>query len=118
MSCGHVGCCDNSPNRHATAHFRASDHPIIQSYEPGEDWWFCYLDELAFLVDGPRSPTHEHRRSLPLSPLTMADVAPQIASSAVVIGAAGLGRARSLLPEGAVVAGYPAVACGSAPARR
>ena len=53
MSCGHVGCCDNSANRHATAHFRASEHPIIQSYEPGEGWWFCYLDELAFLIDGP-----------------------------------------------------------------
>src|SRR4029078_3254944 len=41
MTCGHVGCCDNSPNRHATAHFTGTDHPLIQSYEPGEDWWFC-----------------------------------------------------------------------------
>jgi uncharacterized UBP type Zn finger protein len=58
MSCGHVGCCDNSPNRHATAHFRAKAHPLIQSYEPGEDWWFCYVDDLAFTVDG--APSYEH----------------------------------------------------------
>jgi uncharacterized UBP type Zn finger protein len=48
MSCGHVGCCDDSPNRHATAHFRSTDHPVVQSYEPGEDWWYCYLDDLVF----------------------------------------------------------------------
>ena len=53
MSCGHVGCCDSSKNRHATAHFHASTHPLIQSYEPGEDWWWCYVDEVAFGVDGP-----------------------------------------------------------------
>jgi uncharacterized UBP type Zn finger protein len=45
LSCGHVGCCDSSPNRHATAHFHESTHPIIQSFEPGEDWRWCYLDE-------------------------------------------------------------------------
>lgn len=45
MSCGHVGCCDNSPNRHATKHYRASNHPIIKSFEPGEDWGFCYPDD-------------------------------------------------------------------------
>jgi uncharacterized UBP type Zn finger protein len=58
MSCGHVGCCDNSPNRHATAHFHSQGHPIIQSYEPGEDWWYCYLDDLAFTVDGAPSFAH------------------------------------------------------------
>ncbi len=58
MSCGHVGCCDNSPHRHATAHFTGSHHPIIQSYEPGEDWWFCYLDDLGFLVDNAPSFAH------------------------------------------------------------
>jgi uncharacterized UBP type Zn finger protein len=58
MSCGHVGCCDNSPNRHATAHFASQHHPIIQSYEPGEDWWYCYLDDLAFTVDGAASFSH------------------------------------------------------------
>lgn len=57
--CGHVGCCDNSPNRHATAHFHATSHPIIQSFEPGEDWYWCYADELFFQVPGePPSPSH------------------------------------------------------------
>jgi uncharacterized UBP type Zn finger protein len=43
-SCGHVGCCDKSPNRHATAHFKATSHPIVESFEPGEDWRWCYVD--------------------------------------------------------------------------
>jgi hypothetical protein len=47
-SCGHVGCCDSSPNRHATAHFHGTRHPIIKSFEPGEDWGWCYVDELFF----------------------------------------------------------------------
>lgn len=46
--CGHVGCCDNSPNRHATKHFHATAHPIIKSFEQGEDWGFCYPDDLFF----------------------------------------------------------------------
>jgi uncharacterized UBP type Zn finger protein len=58
MSCGHVGCCDDSPHRHASAHFAETQHPIVQSYEPGEDWWYCYLDEIAFLVDGAMSFAH------------------------------------------------------------
>ena len=60
MHCGHVGCCDNSPNRHATAHWHAHhDHPLIRSYEPGEEWWWCYADELFFEVPGaPPSPSH------------------------------------------------------------
>ena len=45
LSCGHVGCCDSSKNRHATAHFWASRHPIVRSLEPGEDWRWCYVDE-------------------------------------------------------------------------
>jgi uncharacterized UBP type Zn finger protein len=45
MSCGHVGCCDSSPNRHATRHFHATAHPVIRSDEPGETWAFCYVDE-------------------------------------------------------------------------
>jgi uncharacterized UBP type Zn finger protein len=45
MSCGHVGCCDNSPNRHATKHYQTSTHPITKSFEPGEDWGFCYPDD-------------------------------------------------------------------------
>ena len=45
MICGHVGCCDNSKNKHATAHFKKSGHPIIKSIEPNEDWAWCYLDD-------------------------------------------------------------------------
>ncbi|MEY2522389.1 MAG: hypothetical protein QOJ66_954 [Ilumatobacteraceae bacterium] len=60
MSCGHIGCCDNSPNRHATAHFHAAAHPIIQSFEPGEDWLWCYVDEAGFeipeLIPSPSHP--------------------------------------------------------------
>jgi uncharacterized UBP type Zn finger protein len=48
--CGKVGCCDSSPNRHATAHHRDSGHPIIRSLEPGEEWFYCYEDDVAFLV--------------------------------------------------------------------
>jgi uncharacterized UBP type Zn finger protein len=58
MSCGHVGCCDNSPHRHAAADFRSAQHPIIQSYEPGEDWWYGYADDLTFAVDGAPSFAH------------------------------------------------------------
>jgi uncharacterized UBP type Zn finger protein len=50
MICGHVACCDNSPNRHATAHYHATEHPIIRSFEPGEDWYWCYVDELMFAL--------------------------------------------------------------------
>lgn len=46
--CGHVGCCDNSKNKHATKHFHATGHPIIQSFEPGEEWGYCYVDEVVF----------------------------------------------------------------------
>ncbi len=52
LTCGHVGCCDSSKNKHATAHFNETGHPIIQSFEPGEDWFWDYRVE-AF-VDGPR----------------------------------------------------------------
>jgi CPA2 family monovalent cation:H+ antiporter-2 len=45
MSCGHLGCCDSSKNRHARAHFEKSGHPIIKSIQPGEDWAWCYLDD-------------------------------------------------------------------------
>ena len=46
LSCGHVGCCDSSKNKHATKHFHSSKHPIIKSFEPGEDWGWCYIDEV------------------------------------------------------------------------
>jgi uncharacterized UBP type Zn finger protein len=45
LSCGQVGCCDSSPNRHATAHNHDTGHPIIRSVEPGESWRWCYVDE-------------------------------------------------------------------------
>ena len=47
LTCGQVNCCDSSPNRHATKHFHASGHALVQSFEPGEDWIWCYVDELA-----------------------------------------------------------------------
>ena len=53
-TCGHVGCCDSSPMRHATAHHAETAHPIIQSFEPGEDWLWCYLDQVAFEIDDLR----------------------------------------------------------------
>ena len=58
-TCRHVGCCDSSPSRHATAHFHETGHPLIQSCEPGEDWYWCYVDEIAFerAGEGP-SPSH------------------------------------------------------------
>ena len=46
LSCGHAACCDSSPNRHASAHARASGHPIVRSLEPGEDWIWCFVDEV------------------------------------------------------------------------
>jgi uncharacterized UBP type Zn finger protein len=48
LACGHVGCCDQSPNRHATAHYRSSGHPMIRSFEPDEDWMWCFVDQLGF----------------------------------------------------------------------
>jgi uncharacterized UBP type Zn finger protein len=50
LSCGHVGCCDESPNRHATKHFRRTRHPIMRSLEPGETWMWCFVDEVG--MDG------------------------------------------------------------------
>jgi len=45
LTCGNVGCCDSSPNKHATKRFRATEHPPIRSFEPGEDWEYCYIDD-------------------------------------------------------------------------
>jgi len=57
--CGHIGCCDQSPGRHATAHAHGTDHPLIRSYEPGEDWFYCYPDDLLFeLAGAPPGPSH------------------------------------------------------------
>ena len=46
LSCGHVGCCDSSKNKHATKHFNATSHPVMKSLQPGEQWGWCYVDEI------------------------------------------------------------------------
>ena len=46
LTCGHVGCCDDSKNKHATRHFHATGHPVIRSKEPGETWGWCYVDRI------------------------------------------------------------------------
>ncbi|MCG8457199.1 MAG: UBP-type zinc finger domain-containing protein [Holophagales bacterium] len=47
LACGHVGCCDSSPGKHATAHFHGTGHPVVRSFEPGERWGWCYEHEVA-----------------------------------------------------------------------
>ena len=54
LECGHVGCCDDSPNKHATGHFHDTKHPVIRSFERGEDWGWCYEDQL-FMEPAPRA---------------------------------------------------------------
>lgn len=66
LQCGHVGCCDDSPNRHATAHYHASGHPLIRSLEPGEEWSWCYEDEVGLLLRQVEGQTH-----IPPSPMLM-----------------------------------------------
>ena len=48
LTCGHVGCCDSSPNKHASKHFATVGHPIVKSFEPSEEWAYCYVDEAFF----------------------------------------------------------------------
>jgi uncharacterized UBP type Zn finger protein len=55
LACGHVGCCDNSPSKHATKHFRKIHHAVMRSFEPGEDWGWCYVDDL-MLEPAPAAP--------------------------------------------------------------
>jgi uncharacterized UBP type Zn finger protein len=64
LSCGHVGCCDDSPNRHATAHATATSHPLIRSLEPGEEWSWCYADDVAMIIPQVTGETR-----IPPSPL-------------------------------------------------
>ena len=64
LACGHVGCCDDSPRRHATAHSHADGHPLIRSLEPGEDWSWCYVDEVAMVIPEVRGNT-----DIPPSPM-------------------------------------------------
>jgi uncharacterized UBP type Zn finger protein len=64
LECGHVGCCDDSPNHHATAHADSTGHPIIRSLEPGEDWSWCFVDEIAMVI-----PQVQGKTRIPPSPL-------------------------------------------------
>jgi hypothetical protein len=66
LECGHVGCCDDSPNRHASAHAASAEHPIIRSLEPGEDWCWCFPDELLMRIAAVRGETR-----IPPSPMLM-----------------------------------------------
>lgn len=66
LECGHVGCCDDSPGRHASAHAATAEHPIIRSLEPGEDWSWCFPDELLMRIAAVRGETR-----IPPSPLLM-----------------------------------------------
>jgi len=56
QTCGHIGCCNSSPNQHATAHTRATGHPIVRSAEAGEDWSWCFIDEVKFVFDTSAPP--------------------------------------------------------------
>ncbi len=53
QSCGHIACCDSSPNRHATKHFHATKHPIIEGYDPPEGWGWCFVDEIEVALAEP-----------------------------------------------------------------
>ena len=64
LSCGHVGCCDSSPERHASAHAAAEDHPLIRSLQPGEEWSWCFEDEIGLVIEGIEGET-----AIPPSPL-------------------------------------------------
>jgi uncharacterized UBP type Zn finger protein len=50
LSCGHVGCCDSSPGRHASAHWKSNEHPLMRSIQPGEDWSFCFADDVMMRI--------------------------------------------------------------------
>lgn len=65
LECGRVGCCDDSPGRHARQHFHSAEHPLIRSLEPGEEWCWCFVDEVGFVIPSLRgSPTR-----IPPSPI-------------------------------------------------
>lgn len=63
LTCGRVGCCDSSPNRHASRHAADDRHPLIRSLEPGEDWTWCFADEVGLILDRPAGTTR-----IPTSP--------------------------------------------------
>ena len=54
--CGHVGCCDDSPHRHARKHFHTTKHPIIEGYDPPEGWGYCYIDDVTFSLGKRTTP--------------------------------------------------------------
>jgi hypothetical protein len=64
LECGRVGCCDDSPNKHARAHAQSEAHPIVRSLEPGEEWSWCFVDEVGFVLSEVRGETR-----IPPSPL-------------------------------------------------
>jgi hypothetical protein len=64
LACGHVGCCDSSPNRHASKHAAATEHPLIRSLQPGEEWCWCFPDKLGMII----TTIHGETR-IPPSPL-------------------------------------------------
>ena len=64
LECGHVGCCDSSPGQHASRHAAESGHPLIRSLQPGEEWSFCFIDDIGLLI--PQIQGHTH---IPPSPL-------------------------------------------------
>jgi hypothetical protein len=64
LECGHVGCCDSSPGRHASAHARTAAHPLIRSLEPGEEWCWCFEDGLAMVI-----PEISGQTRIPPSPM-------------------------------------------------
>jgi uncharacterized UBP type Zn finger protein len=66
LECGEVGCCDDSPNRHARKHAASHEHPIIRSIEPGEDWSYCFIDDVMMRIDTVHGSTR-----IPPSPLMM-----------------------------------------------
>jgi hypothetical protein len=64
LGCGYVGCCDDSPNKHISAHFLATEHAVIRSLEPGEEWSWCFVDQAAMLI-----PQVQGQTRIPPSPL-------------------------------------------------
>jgi uncharacterized UBP type Zn finger protein len=64
LECGSVGCCDSSPNRHASSHARETGHPLIRSIEPGEEWSYCFVDEIGLILPQVQGDTR-----IPRSPL-------------------------------------------------
>ena len=66
--CGHVGCCDSSPGQHATGHFEKTGHPVVQSFEPGEDWFWDFRREVALLGPALAPPTSRPDEQEPPAP--------------------------------------------------